>query len=81
MTLDHHQLTVTSLQSALSAVSTDSYEDSSVVRILVESGAEINAKDVYGQTPLHFAAMRGNDPAARDLLKCPHILVEVNMMS
>lgn len=73
---DHHQLTVTSMQSAISGLSNESLEENSVIRLLVDSGAEINAKDVYGQTPLHFAAMRGNDPAARDLLKCPHILVE-----
>ncbi|XP_068249793.1 transient receptor potential cation channel subfamily A member 1 homolog isoform X2 [Palaemon carinicauda] len=73
---DHHQLTVTSIQSAISGMSNESLDENSVIRLLVDSGAEINAKDIYGQTPLHFAAMRGNDPAARDLLKCPRILVE-----
>ncbi|ROT68232.1 putative transient receptor potential cation channel subfamily A member 1-like [Penaeus vannamei] len=51
--------------------------DDSVVRILVECGAEVNSRDIYDQTPLHFAAMRGNDPSARDLLTCPQVDIEV----
>lgn len=50
--------------------------EDSVVRILVECGAEVNARDIYDQTPLHFAAMRGNDPSARDLLSCPQVDIE-----
>ncbi|ROT68231.1 putative transient receptor potential cation channel subfamily A member 1-like isoform X2 [Penaeus vannamei] len=50
--------------------------DDSVVRILVECGAEVNSRDIYDQTPLHFAAMRGNDPSARDLLTCPQVDIE-----
>lgn len=53
--------------------------DDSVVRILVECGAEVNSRDIYDQTPLHFAAMRGNDPSARDLLNCPQVDIEVRI--
>lgn len=59
------------LDSSLAGLAKDS-----VVRILVECGAEVNALDVYGQTPLHYAAMRGNDPAASDLIACPQIMLE-----
>lgn len=48
----------------------ESPSETSVIRILVECGAHVNARDIYDQTPLHYAAMRGNDPAARDLLDC-----------
>ncbi|XP_041352044.1 transient receptor potential cation channel subfamily A member 1 homolog [Gigantopelta aegis] len=40
----------------------------SCIMYLVKNGARINARDIYGQTPLHFAAMRGNELAAKDLL-------------
>ncbi|GFO37455.1 transient receptor potential cation channel subfamily a member 1-like protein [Plakobranchus ocellatus] len=42
--------------------------EESVVHYLVTKRADINAVDIYGQTPLHFAAMRGNEVACRDLL-------------
>ena len=29
------------------------------LRYLYESGAEVNGKDKYGLTPLHYACMRG----------------------
>ncbi|XP_063846089.1 transient receptor potential cation channel subfamily A member 1 homolog isoform X2 [Scylla paramamosain] len=62
---------VQGFQSSLEALSKDS-----VIRILVECGAKVNALDVYGQTPLHYAAMRGNDPAAKDLIACPEVILE-----
>ncbi|XP_035826279.1 transient receptor potential cation channel subfamily A member 1 homolog [Aplysia californica] len=49
----------------------DNYEqekEDSIVNYLVSKGANINTVDIYGQTPLHFAAMRGNEVACRDLL-------------
>ncbi|CAL1538525.1 unnamed protein product, partial [Lymnaea stagnalis] len=42
--------------------------DGSIVSYLVNKGANINATDIYGQTPLHFAAMRGNEVACSNLL-------------
>ncbi|RUS76171.1 hypothetical protein EGW08_016083 [Elysia chlorotica] len=46
----------------------ESSKEESVVHYLVSRRANINAVDIYGQTPLHFAAMRGNEVACRDLL-------------
>lgn len=42
--------------------------DGSIVRYLISKGANINATDIFGQTPLHFAAMRGNEVACSNLL-------------
>ncbi|XP_069935680.1 transient receptor potential cation channel subfamily A member 1 homolog isoform X4 [Cherax quadricarinatus] len=72
---EQYNFTINSVHSR-SEIGIGSISETSVIRILVECGAEVNARDVYDQTPLHYAAMRGNDPAARDLLKCPHIFYE-----
>ncbi|KAL8579599.1 hypothetical protein ACOMHN_025552 [Nucella lapillus] len=48
----------------------------SVITYLVSKGARVNAVDIYGQTPLHFAAMRGNEMACRDLLNNSHTSIE-----
>ncbi|XP_071957076.1 transient receptor potential cation channel subfamily A member 1-like isoform X2 [Antedon mediterranea] len=49
---------------------------SSVIAYLESKGADVNIKDIYGSTPLHFAAMRGNEVAANDLLNCAQINIE-----
>lgn len=72
---EKYNLTITSAQSG-AGIGVESISENSVIRILVECGAEVNARDIYDQTPLHYAAMRGNDPAARDLLKCPQVFYE-----
>uniref|UniRef100_T1ILR7 Ion transport domain-containing protein n=1 Tax=Strigamia maritima TaxID=126957 RepID=T1ILR7_STRMM len=48
----------------------------SVIHFLASQGAMINCKDNSGQTPLHYAAMRGNEIAARELLHCREINIE-----
>ena len=44
---------------------------------LAENGARVNEKDRYGLTPLHYAAMRGNDEATVELLSCKDTDIEV----
>jgi len=41
---------------------------SSVIHYLIRNHAEINGVDMYGQTPLHYACMRGNEVACQELL-------------
>ena len=40
-----------------------------VLRLLVESGADVNARQQQGFTPLHAAAQNGDEPAVRLLLE------------
>ncbi len=49
----------------------------SVIMFLASSGARVNEKDKYGLTPLHYAAMRGNEDATVELLTCKGIDIEV----
>ena len=49
----------------------------SVISYLISKGAQVNSVDMYGQTPLHFAAMRGNEVACRDLLSITNVNIEV----
>ena len=52
--------------------SSDTAEDlqaqSTAIHYLIDRGADINVRDIYGQTPLHYSAMRGNELACTDLL-------------
>ena len=50
----------------------------SVISYLISKGAQVNTVDIYGQTPLHFAAMRGNEVACRDLLNIQGVNIEVS---
>ncbi|MCC8371234.1 MAG: ankyrin repeat domain-containing protein [Rickettsia endosymbiont of Pseudomimeciton antennatum] len=45
-----------------------------VVKILLENGADINAEDIYKNTPLHFACKEGNIEVIKELLKIPAAL-------
>ncbi len=49
----------------------------SVILYLAAQGARVNEKDKYGLTPLHYAAMRGNEDATKELLACEDIDIEV----
>ena len=49
-----------------------------VIRQLVGADAEVNARDIYGDTPLFFAVLRGNEEAAEELLGCTGVDVDVS---
>lgn len=48
----------------------------SVIEYLAYKSANVNEKDKYGLSPLHYAAMRGNDDATNELLECAGINIE-----
>ena len=56
----------------------DSTPENSVIMYLESMKADINSKDTYGCSPLHYAAMRGNEVAAKELLSCTGINIEVS---
>ncbi|KAK3088028.1 hypothetical protein FSP39_013681 [Pinctada imbricata] len=58
----------------LRSISTDLADP--VVDYLVQSSANINQFDKYGLTPLHYACMRGNEMALRQLLTYPELNIE-----
>lgn len=60
----------------LPVVEYESTVDNSVILYLVARGANVNVPDIYGSTPLHFAAMRGNEIACKELMDCKGISVE-----
>ena len=63
-----------------SLVDTDTdAEERSVILYLAGQGADVNARDKYGLTPLHYAGMRGNDDAALDLLQLSNTNLEVRL--
>ena len=49
-----------------------------ILRYLLEQRANVNAKDFYGSTPLHYAALRGNVTAVKMLLRQKTISLEVS---
>jgi ankyrin repeat protein len=53
----------------------------SVCNFLIKSNAKINIEDRYGQTPLHYCAMRGNEIVTKELLALPGINFEVSLIS
>ncbi|KAI0226875.1 hypothetical protein LSAT2_022672 [Lamellibrachia satsuma] len=60
----------------LPVVAYESTVDNSVIIYLVSQGANVNVADIYGSTPLHFAAMRGNEVATKELMECRGIDIE-----
>jgi ankyrin repeat protein len=45
------------------------FKDGSVVRLLLEHGADINAQNQIGRTPLHWASIKGALEVVRLLLE------------
>ena len=62
-------------------VTGDSDEDGgAILKYLLENGADPNAVDFYGQTPLHYATLKGNVASAEIVLNTSGVDVEVIIM-
>ena len=48
-----------------------------MILYLLSKKANVNAKDSYGSTPLHYAVAKGNPDAVQELLTDPCIDIEV----
>ncbi len=51
--------------------------NNAVLRALVEAGANVNKQEKYGATPLMFAALRNNQDAAEEFIRCKDIIIDV----
>ncbi|KAF6035907.1 hypothetical protein EB796_005783 [Bugula neritina] len=56
--------------------STHRVKPDNLIAFLIRKRADPNARDNYGSTPLHFAAMRGNETALLDLLCMPDVNIK-----
>ena len=55
--------------------------DESLIQFFVnECKGDVNVKDSYGSTPLHYAASKSNVIAIKELLKCDGINVDVSFL-
>lgn len=48
-----------------------------MIQYLLSKKVNVNARDSYGSTPLHYAVAKGNIPAVQELLKHPGVDIEV----
>ena len=53
--------------------------DNRSLKSMDDSPLNVNVQDKYESTPLHFAAMRGNEVVTKALLDCPNIDVAVSL--
>ncbi|KAH3729943.1 hypothetical protein DPMN_055921 [Dreissena polymorpha] len=54
----------------------DTQKQKSVIHFLIGRGSDPNVRDLYGQTPLHFACMRCNEVACEELLSNSKVNIE-----
>ena len=59
-------------------VNSGTEESESLITYLVQSQADVNIRDYYGMTPLHYAASKGNLTAVKELLQVEGIKVDVS---
>ena len=52
-----------------------------VMQLLIDNGADVNAKDKYHLTALHHAAIRGHVTAIQRLMQTPEIDKEVSTLT
>jgi serine/threonine-protein phosphatase 6 regulatory ankyrin repeat subunit A len=51
----------------------------SVVKLLLEMGAELDAVDIHGNTPLHIACLNGQDVVVGELVAHGAVLDALNL--